>query len=96
MSDVLDLYANGFSVKNNLFQLILKGVRWEYRLIDQTEQKGTVIRVTTSSNHFTIILRENNYTIHIQDQTELYIQHILTFTTFDILKKHIFELCTKK
>jgi hypothetical protein len=96
MSDVLDLYANGFSVKNNLFQLILKGVRWEYRLIDQTEQKGTVIRVTTSSNHFTIILRENNYTIHVQDQTELYIQHILTFTTFDILKKHIFELCTKK
>lgn len=96
MSDILDLYENGFSVKNNVFHFIVKGIHWEYRSWEQAENKGTIIHVTTNSNHFTLILRENNYTIQLQDQTSIFIQHILSFTTFDILKKHILELCIKK
>ncbi len=96
MSDILDLYDNGFSVKTNMFQLILKGMHWEHRSWEQNETNKIIIHVTTTSNHFLVILRENNYTIQIQDATELFFQHILSFTTFDILKKHIFELCKKK
>lgn len=97
MSDVLDLYENGFSVKNQTFQLILKGKVWEHRSWEQENQfKGHVFHVITTTNHFLVLLRENNYTIQVQDATEFFMQHSLSFTTFDILKKHIFELCNKK
>lgn len=86
----VDLYDNGFFIQSLSQKLLVKGMRWEFHKWEQ-EENNLIIHFITNSKSFTLLLKSNQ--CYVQDQTQLLLGITVPSMVFEIVKKHVLELC---